>query len=340
MYADNAVLAKVRALYGRRLTADDYRQLLLQKSVGEVAAYLKGTAYAQTLREVREDLVHRGQLENLVCRHRDDILRRILKYEAGDSVFPRLYAMENEVRQLLSAIRMLNAGSIEGFILTMPSYLNKYLSFDLFRLAKITGFDDLLEAVRHSEYYNILGPFRPLSGGGIDIPACEAALLAHSYQKELDLVGERYRGGVREALGQLITLRIDLHNIMVLLRLKRFFHFSPDEIRRQLIPVRTSLPRRLWEHLLAAETAESALELLSSSRRTARYFSTGGEVEAMGRRMLEDRNRRVFRFTLYPVAALMSYMLLLELEGNNLVNIIEGIRYALPSREIERLLIY
>ena len=44
-YSDNAVLAKVRALYGKRLTENDYTQLMGKKTVGEVAAYLKKETY-------------------------------------------------------------------------------------------------------------------------------------------------------------------------------------------------------------------------------------------------------------------------------------------------------
>ena len=45
--AANAVLAKARAMYGKRLTAQNYTDLLACRSVNEAAAYLKAhTAYA------------------------------------------------------------------------------------------------------------------------------------------------------------------------------------------------------------------------------------------------------------------------------------------------------
>ena len=39
--AANAVLAKARAMYGKRLTAQNYTDLLACRSVNEAAAYLK-----------------------------------------------------------------------------------------------------------------------------------------------------------------------------------------------------------------------------------------------------------------------------------------------------------
>lgn len=45
--AANAVLAKARAMYGKRLTAQNYTDLLACRTVNEAAAYLKAhTAYA------------------------------------------------------------------------------------------------------------------------------------------------------------------------------------------------------------------------------------------------------------------------------------------------------
>ena len=49
----NAVLAKARALYGRRLRADDYRRLMGCRTMPELAAALKEyPLYAEALAEV------------------------------------------------------------------------------------------------------------------------------------------------------------------------------------------------------------------------------------------------------------------------------------------------
>ena len=49
----NAVLAKARALYGRRLRADDYRRLMGCRTMTELAAALKEyPLYADALAEV------------------------------------------------------------------------------------------------------------------------------------------------------------------------------------------------------------------------------------------------------------------------------------------------
>jgi len=341
MYAANVVYAKVHALYGRRLSEADYNQLLQKKSVGEVAGYLKqNTAYAGVLREIREELIHRGQLENLVHRHRADICGRLLKYTLGRDFFYGLYAMQNEIRQLLAAMRMLRSGSMDRYVVDFPPYLNQYLSIDLFALAGIRSFDDLLEVVRHSDYYALLGAFRPVGGAGeLDLPGCEAALLTHYYKTALAAAGT-LRGGARSDLEQILRLQADLHNIRVIYRLKRFFHFSPDETRACLVPVKGNLPQAFMDRLVNAGNAEQVLALLAQARRTRRFFHADTQdPEQASHRLQRDVSLRAFRFSSDPIVVLLAYMALLEIEVDNIIGIIEGIRYALPPEQIRELLI-
>ena len=79
--ASNAVLAKARALYGRRLRAEDYRRLTDCHTMTELANELKALPlYANTLAEVNPTYARRAQLENLL---------RQSQYERFDSLCRR-----------------------------------------------------------------------------------------------------------------------------------------------------------------------------------------------------------------------------------------------------------
>ena len=72
-----ALASKAKAMYGNRLRKDDYEELLRKKTVGEIATYLKNeTDYESSLKNVYENRIHRGQLENLINTH---IFKKILK---------------------------------------------------------------------------------------------------------------------------------------------------------------------------------------------------------------------------------------------------------------------
>ena len=63
----NAVLAKARALYGRRLRAEDYRRLMGCRTMSELAAALKEQPlYSAALADVNPQYARRAQLESLL----------------------------------------------------------------------------------------------------------------------------------------------------------------------------------------------------------------------------------------------------------------------------------
>jgi len=343
-YSGNAAIAKVRALYGKRLKAEDYNALLQKKNVGEVAGYLKNdTYYAPALEEVKEELIHREQLEYLVRRFGLDTYVRLLKYSRNDNLFFRLHLMEREIAQILLAIRYLNAGSMERYVISMPEYLTDHTSFNLYALAKATTFDELLNVLEPSEYYRIVGPFRPPDDGKTaDITGCETALLGYSYQKSLEIVQKDYRGKTRRDLTELLHTRIDLHNLSVIVRLKHFFNADIPVIRERLIKVRGKIPPREYGALLQSGASASLERIRGMVRGEPPRFSEADKfnwVGVLSTTAKQGLTLRKFRSSQQAPVTLLSYISLLEIEAGNIVNIIEGTRYSVPAEEIRKLLV-
>lgn len=342
-YADNAILAKVRALYGKRLLQSDYEQLMSKKSVGEVAAFLKKeTYYAENLQEVREELVHRGQLENLIRRRPLEIYKRLLKYAYQETFFLRLYVMKGEIEQLLVAIRLLNADSSDQYIISLPGYLARMMSFDLYQVAHVRSFDDLLELLEHSPYYRIVGRFRPTGEPRmIDITGCEAALLTYYYQTAIEMAERDYRGETRANLKQLLEFRANVHNLSTIFRLRRY-HNAPRELIAARIVQVEGLPEKLYTRMLDAPDIAALEQMLNSARIFRRYSIDWGngaqQVSGQLHRLHRTVNQRMFRFSRQPVVTVLSYMALLETEIDNIVSIIEGIRYGVSPGELKALL--
>ena len=80
-FSDTAILTKIRAMYGNRLTPQDYTELLHKQTVGDVAAYLKNqTHYRDVLAQTQESQVHRGQLEHMIHMELFQQYQRILRF--------------------------------------------------------------------------------------------------------------------------------------------------------------------------------------------------------------------------------------------------------------------
>jgi V/A-type H+-transporting ATPase subunit C len=320
--ADNAMMAKARGLYGKRLKAQDYEMLLQKRGLPEIVGYLKNeTYYGEALREVKEELIHREQLESLIDRRRFEIIASLARFSQNDKLFFTMYVMKSEIGQLLFAMRLLNAGEMQKFIVALPVHIAKYLSVDLFRLAAAKDYDGLLETCERTRYYPILRRFRPtLSDQPIDIPGCEAALLTQYWQALLGSARESYSGRTLEALEKLLYYQIDTHNVYVTYRMKRFFKADAS---KYIVNIPTKMSRATLAALLAAESAESLTEILGRHNLAARL----------------KLNRRMFTFSFEPAVSAISYVSLLDIEAANIIRIVEGARYGLSPAETRALLI-
>ena len=344
-FADNAVMTKVRALYGKRLGENDYTKLISCKSVADVAAYLKkDTAYGAMLGEVREDLVHRGQLETMIRRRGLDIYMSLSKYSYGDNLFLTMYIMQNEIRQLLLAMRFLNANSMDRYIVALPVYLAKHMTFDLFALAKVKSYDELMHIVNHSRYYNIIARFRPAtSGRHINITGCEKALLEYYYSTIFGIINSRFHGSTKADLTMLFYEQAAFHNISVAYRLKKYFGYTPEKIWEAMLDVKIDAVHIDYRPILHAEDDTSLTEALKTMRIIKRFLPQWDdevkEISVNLSRAQRNLSVKSYRFSTDPMVVVINYMLLLEIEVNNIVNIIEGIRYGISPEEIRRLIV-
>ena len=90
--AEGVIVAKARSMHGEALSEEMYQELLHKKSVAEIAGYLKHeTSYAAALKDVRENNIHRGQLESIL---RQEIFKKTMKlYRYADAAMKPYYRL-------------------------------------------------------------------------------------------------------------------------------------------------------------------------------------------------------------------------------------------------------
>ena len=124
LYAGNAIVAKIRAIFGKRLTAADYAQMARKRDVGEVAALLKeNSSYALTLKNVSETTVHRGQLEELLKKdifYKYTVLRN---YDSSGSRFYDFILVRLEIDEILRCLMLMRSHESTDFVIDMPTFL-------------------------------------------------------------------------------------------------------------------------------------------------------------------------------------------------------------------------
>lgn len=342
-YSDNAILAKARAMFGRRLTKEQYDQMLRMNTVPEVAAFLKGHPnYQEALANMDIHNVHRGQLEAVLRRNLLHQYSKLVRYNFSTGMdFYQSVVLRSEVDQIIIMLRLLHAGAPESYILMLPGYLKKHACFDLDALSKVDSFESLLKVLRHSPYYQVLYRCRPTADQPeINLTACEQLLQTYYYRTVLGIIDHDFSGEVKEQLRSLMLLQVDALNLSYAYRLRRFFKAGSDHIRAAMLPFDTP-SKKVIERIIEADTPEEIAEAIKHSRYRYSQAMEGdaGYIEAVTAREEYAVSKHNLRFSSSPQVVLVSYIIQLTLELENIITIIEGVRYALPGDEIGQLLI-
>lgn len=338
-YSSNVILAKARAMYGRRLTKQNYTDLLACHSVNEIAAYLKShTVYGGILSGVNDAEIHRGRLEALLRQKVFEDSAALCRYEISvGEQFAQYILQRAETEQIMHSLMHLMAGSPEEYLFSMPAYLNRHTHIDLPALGRIKSFDDLLNALAHTQYYRILQRFRPIQNQPIDYYGIENALYQELYGLCYRIIKEHTHGETRRQLTELFQVYMDLENYDSIVRLKFNYHAGPDFIRSSLFPFGTLKERHITA-LLEAETPEAAREALRGTSIGKYLLQTDAPEELLTMQVEYKECRQKIRFSTHPSVVMLSYIFLMQIELHDITNIIEGIRYQVPSDEIASLL--
>lgn len=338
--SSQAISAKARAMYGRCLTRQDFQNLLSCHSVGEVTAYLKThTHYAGVLADINEATVHRGYLEAVLRRKLFDDYESLMHYD--HSMNQRLsdyYIRKSEVEQMVHCLHLMRAGRQQDFLFSVPAFLANITRLDLKRMAAAQDLEELVEAAKQTPYGAILKSFLPCQVQELSITAVENALTAYLFRTWFDDI-DSLSPGQRREMRRLFGIQVDTINVSRIRRMKRYFHMPPKQISRNLIPVTGTLSKAVLQQMIDAESDEQVLQL---------FFSTAGRwVEESQRRYVDDLPmrlpyfvaRRYMHFSSYPLVVFASYIIITEIELDDLINIIEGIRYNLPPTDIQEMLV-
>lgn len=339
---NNALAAKVRAMYGRRLTPANFRELLRKQSVGEVAAYLKqGPGYAALLKDINESLVHRGELESILRRQVFEEYSRLVLYaDLEERPFCEYVVIGMEIDEILTCIRLINAGRAGEYFFSLPAFFTKHASFDLYALAKVKSFTDLVDMLAGTPYRGIVEKFQLGADGKADTVTIEFAFRRYYYEKIFALIQKTCKDESLREIRQAFQMEADLANLLMVYRQKKYFGATGDYIKALLLPYHFRVSTEELDHMLQESDTESVRNDIFATYYGRQFKSYHFDyLEKYCDQIEYDYYRKLLMFSMATPAVITSYMHLKNAELANLVNIIEGIRYSVAPSEIEKLLI-
>ncbi len=340
-YASNAVLSKARAMYGKRITKKNYEELISCRNIPDVVSYLKKkTSYGSVLKDLNEIGVHRNDLEERLKLKlfRDfEILGRY-DISVGEH-FCDYFVSRAEVEQFMHIIMLISAGMTGESIFPIPDFFYDHTKVDLKSLSSCRNYDDLLNSVKKSKYYNILINFKPKKGEKIDVTAVETSLHNYLYEIVFEIIDTYVKGKAKRELKDFFNLYIDLSNMIRIVRMKKFYKLTPSYMMQALISGGT-LKREKLESFVCTPDNKQMMTDMKNTSMGKKWFSRNLDiVDKVPKNMRFNWCRHNIRFSSFPPVVLVSYIFLEETEILNIITIIEGIKYRLSPDEIRKMLI-
>ena len=329
-------------MYGKRLTPQNYRELLRKQNVSEITAYLKQQPnYSETLRDVNENSVHRGQLEHVIRRQLFTDYIKALNYVGENEInFYSFFIKRMEIDQILSCVRFLVTDNMGEYFFSLPSYFADHAKFDLYALAKVKTFDELLNLLSRTPYYEILKEFDPSSESKNDLILIENEFSRHYYTYLFSVIDKYFSGDVRKSIRDSFGVEIDLTNISEAIRLKKYFGLHGDQIKPVILPYYFKIKKDEVAHLVEAPDLEGTMQALNGTY-YGRYFTQNSfdNIEMYSKQIIYEYNKNLLAFSTSSSVSVVAYLQLKRLEINNIISIIEGVRYGVNPSEISKVLV-
>lgn len=337
----NATVAKIMAMYGKRITGRDYKELAKCPSVQEAADYLKkNTRYSKLLAPIDANTIHRGALENMLRRSVFETYIKITGFERiREQEFYNYKLIQSEVSEILNCIRHINAKS-EGQISDVPIYMKEYIAFDLIELSRVRTFEGLLEVLRRTPYREILSGVEISADGKADYMECEKRLRAYYINRLKESL--RFSPDVSKSIEFLLFTDIDLINVINSYRLTAFFGQDSDEIEKNMLPFSGRLSKARQREVYSAPDSAEFIGRFSKTyygRQMEEYGFDVNELEISAQRLRHKYAKQALKRSASAPLSVYSFIFLLEIEVQNLISVIEAIRYGLHQKQIRSLII-
>lgn len=337
----NAILAKARAMYGKCLTEKDYDELISCHSVADVANYLKTqTNYASALVGLNDNDIHRGQLEALLRQNIYYDVSALARYEQDKSMdFADFIISKMEIEQIIRCLSLVNIGKPQEYVYEMPLSLDKFAKINLGELTKVRNYDDMLDVLKNTIYYQTLLKFKPKDNERINIANLEIQLNNDCYGRIIRSVKNIKNKKERDELKDIFFAMIDFKNVSRIIRMKKYYNFDTNKIKSQLIPY-GKLKNKVIDELCESENVEEVFERSRSTYlgRLLAKLRYNNQIQITDA-LLFDYCKHHLRLSINPRIVMISYVYLKSIELSNIVNIIESTRYGISADKKLKLLV-
>ena len=203
------------------------------------------------------------------------------------------------------------------------------------------NFADLLKALKNTRYYDVIYPFFKEDPSEIRYAAIEHDLYVAYHDIVIERIKKYYTGKVRENLMDIYQSSVEIENIIKIYRLRKFYNASERVVWDAILTKNIRMSEQKLRDVIELENPDEILHVLSKSQFSE--FRDKDEyiyIEYQAEKIKYNLAKRYMYFSTSPPIVYSVFLILNEIERQNIFNIIEGIRYDVEKEDIKRLLVY
>ncbi|HOO26989.1 MAG TPA: V-type ATPase subunit [Lachnospiraceae bacterium] len=335
----SGISTKIRAKQKKMFHQGTYDRLTASKSVQEVLRILNESEGYHNLFAGKDlNSLHRGAIEQILkeCYYRDYI--SLYKFsDEKQRVFLKMYFRKLELSFLKACLRNLLNKDKEYEKLTISEDVGrlflKYSKLDMELLIKASTIDNLIDALKGTEYYRSLKTVH--EQGGNSLFEYEVSMDLYYFTRLWKMINQQFSGLDLEILIRSYGYKIDILNMQWIYRCKKYYKVTTADICAMVIPINYKLHKEELTNLIESANIEEFDRIMKSTAYGKLYPDISGDnLEEIYIYLLDKINDTDSDRYPYSIAIINTYLYKKEYEVNKITTILECIRYGIKYDKI------
>lgn len=323
--------AKLDGMYAKKLKRENIEELIKQNSIKQVVALLKSlNGSFRDLDDNAKRINIKIILDNILIQDIKKIYRLLNKKDKR--IFYKFISIY-EIKCIKSVFRKILSENIINEISNDTENWINNLFKNLRGIEKVKNYEEFLEFIKRTKYYPIFSEC--YDDAHSKIFEIENKLDKLYFEQIMD-IAKSYNSSMEDMIGK----KIDLNNILWIYRERKNYNFSDTQIKDTLIKFNYKLKKAELLNLINSETETKFIENLQQTY-YSKYIDFGkmDDLEENIDKYLYKLYQKYFRGNIFDIGVVYAYVNMIEAENNDIMNIVEGIRYNLDRNEIRKKLL-
>ena len=316
--------AKLKAMYANRLTKENINDMIKQNNIKNVVLLLKSKS---DIFKNSEENIDRLEIEKLLDESLiNDIIKIKKLLNKEDNKLFDLFLRQYEIKCVKSILRKLySEDKTNDIIVENVKMWTNTLFNEIKGMETIENFDDFFKAIERMDHYRFIKKYQ--NQENINIFEIENEIDKLYFEELYDSI--KFNKNLKNIVGS----EIDLLNIEWIIRIKKFYNFDKQRLLNILIDRYYKIKPGTLTNIIEKNSFDDINSILSKTYYKD-IFSSENDFEGTTDTYLYKINYKTFKEDSISLAYIVAYINLVDYENNDIINVVEGIRYNLDKAEI------